>query len=69
MDIKVWKEIVGAITPGGDSAYMCPVCFHGEHIYGVENPEPKHECPVCGTKLIYPGEEEEIKVDFSSSGH
>lgn len=68
MDIKIWKEIIGAITPGGDPAYMCPVCFH-EHIYGVEHPERIHECPVCGTKLIYPDEGEEIKFDFSSSGH
>lgn len=51
-----WKKIGGAVTPGGDPAFMCPVCFHGEHIYGVEHPEPIHECPVCGAELIYPWE-------------
>ena len=53
-----WKEIGGAVTPGGDTAFMCPVCFHGEHIYGIEHPEPIHECPVCGAELIYPWEEQ-----------
>ncbi len=50
-----WELVVGAITPGGDPMYVCPVCEDkkSKHINGVETHCHMDKCPVCGTKLIY----------------
>lgn len=63
-DINHWKELKGVITPGGDPAYICPVCHNKKsiHLYGVENTENyTHKCCVCHRKLLYPWENEDIQ--------
>jgi len=53
MKAHVWKHVPGYVTAGGDSVYACPVCGGTEHVHGVEHPDGKDKCEVCGTKLSY----------------
>lgn len=54
----VWEQVKGAMTPGGDPLYICPVCKSKKsmHINGIEMPRHLDKCPACKTKLKYPYE-------------
>jgi len=58
-----WVQVKGNyVTPGGDALWACPVCRRKSswHVYGVEHPyNHSHKCPVCGTRLLYPWENED----------
>lgn len=63
MDKSRWEQVEGNyFTGGGDPLWRCSVCRDkgSWHVYGVECPENhSHKCPVCGTTLLYPWEENE----------
>lgn len=61
--MKDWKEVKGVVTPGGDAAWICPVCGdkgkESYHVYGIEHLKNKLDhCPCCGERLKYPWEKE-----------
>lgn len=61
--MKNWKEVRGVVTPGGDAAWICPVCGDKSrksyHVYGIEHLKNKLDrCPCCGERLKYPWEKE-----------
>jgi len=65
--LKNWKEVKGAITPGGDAAWICPICGdesrESYHIYGIEHLENKlNRCPCCGEWLKYPWEKDKTSI-------
>ena len=65
--MKNWKEVKGVITPGGDAAWICPVCGdesrESYHIYGIEHLENKlNRCPCCGEWLKYPWEKDRANI-------
>lgn len=44
-----WQRVSGYATAGGDPVYVCPVCRHGEHVYGIEHQNGrKFMCENCG---------------------
>ena len=66
--MKNWKDVKDVITPGGDPAWICPVCGdesqESYHVYGVECPENKlNRCPHCGEMLKYPWEKDKTNID------
>jgi len=56
---KMWRQVHGFVTPGGDPLWACPECGW-EHCHGVERAGggPYNKCPKCGISLIYPWEKE-----------
>lgn len=56
-----WKKLPGGMSPGGTPSYVCDRCGGTEHLYGVEYPEKKLQCKVCGQINVYPWE----KVDWT----
>lgn len=67
--MKNWKEVKGVFTPGGDPAWICPVCGdesrESYHVYGIECPENKlNRCPHCGEMLKYPWEKDKTDIDY-----
>ena len=66
--MKNWKDVKDVVTPGGDPAWICPVCGdksrESYHVYGIECPENKlNRCPHCGEMLKYPWEKEKTNID------
>lgn len=51
-----WVKVHGYYTAGGDPVYKCSNCGISEHVYGIEHPEKRSRCNVCGSFNKYPGE-------------
>ena len=57
MIIGKWEKVKDAgMTPGGTPMYKCRRCGNSVHLHGVEFPNRKVICDVCGRVNIYPWE-------------